>query len=137
MKSHLETGWRLTFTVLVWQLSLTVFGTKLGLDQMPYSISFTLKVPVITIRLHPDRALERRNLVSCKLCAMKMLSAADYEQAIQQPLGVSETIAGAGRFPAYLDLVRQQLQRDYKEGNLRSQGPDDLHSNGSDCTANH
>lgn len=30
--------------------------------------------------------------------------------------------SGNSPFPAYLDLVRQQLQRDYKEEDLSSQG---------------
>ncbi len=92
-------------------------------DQIALLIGLAKGAGYYDPRLHPDRALERRNLVLQVMRNENVISAADYEQAIQQPLGVSETKpSGASPFPAYLDLVRQQLQRDYKEEDLRSQG---------------
>lgn len=92
-------------------------------DQIALLIGLAKGAGYYDPRLHPDRALERRNLVLQVMQKENVISAADYETAITQPLGVSETKpSGASPFPAYLDLVRQQLQRDYKEEDLRSQG---------------
>lgn len=74
-------------------------------------------------RLHPERALERRNLVLQVMMNERVLTPAAYQEALAQPLGVSEKKpSGNSPFPAYLDLVRQQLQRDYKEEDVHSQG---------------
>ena len=72
---------------------------------------------------NPERVLLRRNLVLDIAVREKNL---DENQAIlakAQPLTVGErsTISGK-RYPAYLDLVRRQLQRDYDAESLSSDG---------------
>ena len=47
----------------------------------------------------------------------------EFAEASQRPLGVEEhKPSGASPFPAYLDVVRGQLQRDYKEEDIHSAG---------------
>ena len=72
-------------------------------------------------RRHPDRALKRRNLVLKEMLEQQVISAADAQRAAARPLGVSARASGA-YFPAYLDLVRRTLRRDYREQDLTETG---------------
>ncbi|RTZ74480.1 MAG: penicillin-binding protein 1B [Gammaproteobacteria bacterium] len=74
-------------------------------------------------RRHPQRALERRNLVLEQMYRQGFISREVAEAAKRQPLGVAK--AGrrtSARHPAFIDLVRRQLQRDYREEDLTSEG---------------
>ena len=74
-------------------------------------------------RRHPERALERRNLVLRVLAERGVVSAAEAERAIAKPLGVAEAgQKSAVFFPAFLDLVRRQLRTDYQEEDLTEAG---------------
>lgn len=74
-------------------------------------------------RRRPERALQRRNLV---LDVMASEGIFDHKLTIElkaRPLGVTKVAPpSVSPFPSYLELVRQQLQRDYKEEDLRSEG---------------
>ncbi len=71
----------------------------------------------------PERALERRNLVLDIMAEQGIISRQAALQAQRQPLGVvPEERLRTNSFPAYLDLVRRQLQRDYREEDLTSEG---------------
>ncbi|HDP90304.1 MAG TPA: penicillin-binding protein 1B, partial [Thioalkalivibrio sp.] len=74
-------------------------------------------------RRHPERALARRNLVLDVLHSQGHLS--DAERASSRGRGldvVDSRPSGVTPFPAYLDVVREQLKRDYREEDLRSEG---------------
>jgi penicillin-binding protein 1B len=74
-------------------------------------------------RRHPERARERRNLVIGMLAEQGVIDAQQARAAREAPMGVSEQGGRpAGAYPAFLDLVRRQLQRDYREEDLRSEG---------------
>jgi penicillin-binding protein 1B len=74
-------------------------------------------------RRQPERALERRNLVLRVLAEQGVVSAEDAQSAAKQPLGVAEAGRKGGSFyPAFLDLVRRQLRRDYEESDLTEAG---------------
>jgi len=74
-------------------------------------------------RRHPERARERRNLVIDQMVANGYLGADAARAARAAPLDVAEEGAGAGReYPAFLDLVRRHLQRDYRAEDLTSEG---------------
>lgn len=72
-------------------------------------------------RRHPDRALKRRNLVLDEMAEQKVISRAQADMAEARPLGVTAKTAGA-YYPAYLDLVRRTLRRDYREQDLTEAG---------------
>jgi len=74
-------------------------------------------------RTRPKEALERRNLVLDVLGREGVLETAEVQRLKARPLGVS-TFAppSVSPFPSYLELVRKQLQRDYKEEDLNSTG---------------
>jgi penicillin-binding protein 1B len=72
---------------------------------------------------HPQRALERRNLVLRETKEHGALSLEQYAAARGSPLGVNAKPAmGTSPYPAFLQLVHRQLRRDYDEADLRSEG---------------
>jgi penicillin-binding protein 1B len=74
-------------------------------------------------RKHPQRAQQRRDLVLDLLLEQGVLSAEQGARAKQRPLGVQQRRAlAANAHPAFLDLVRRQLYRDYREEDLNSEG---------------
>jgi penicillin-binding protein 1B len=72
-------------------------------------------------RRHPDRALKRRNLVLSLMAEQKVISQADMQAAQARALAVMGRGSG-GYYPAYLDLVRRTLRRDYREQDLTEAG---------------
>ena len=74
-------------------------------------------------RRYPERALARRNLVLGQMVETGLLDAALLPAAQAAPLGVTRSSALArNRYPAFLDLVRQQLAVEYPEDALRGAG---------------
>ena len=71
-------------------------------------------------RKHPDRARTRRNLVLQELAESHLIDAASATRATALPLGLKAP--GGGYVPAYLDLVRRHLKRDYAEADLEAAG---------------
>ena len=72
-------------------------------------------------RRHPERALERRNLVLRLLAERGVITEEEARKASARPLGVTQRAAG-GYYPAYLDFVRRTLRRDYREEDLTEAG---------------
>jgi penicillin-binding protein 1B len=74
-------------------------------------------------RRQPARALARRNLVLQEMRKLDYITQAQYVAARAAPLGVVEKAPeGTSRYPAFVELVHRQLQRDYREDDLRSEG---------------
>ena len=75
-------------------------------------------------RRNPERAKERRDFVLEKMRENGVITEAEYAEALKAPLGVSKEPGGAApnRFPAYVDLVRRQLLRDYPADSLQGAG---------------
>jgi len=72
---------------------------------------------------HPDKALERRNLVLAEMRKQERIDDLQYQAARTAPLGVvAKPSLGTSPHPAFLDLVRRHLRRDYREEDLRSEG---------------
>ncbi len=66
-------------------------------------------------RKHPERARERRNFVLGEMLETGLIDQAEHDRAAKAPLGVTTkpTTLAPNRFPAYVELVRRQLARDY------------------------
>ncbi|CAK0782033.1 peptidoglycan glycosyltransferase/peptidoglycan DD-transpeptidase MrcB [Gammaproteobacteria bacterium] len=74
-------------------------------------------------RKHPERATDRRNLVLAQLVETGGMGEEDMRRYQGTPLGViARPRRGSSPYPAFLDLVRRQLARDYHEEDLRSEG---------------
>jgi penicillin-binding protein 1B len=71
-------------------------------------------------RKHPDRARVRRNVVLQELADARLIDAAAAKRAAAEPLGLRPP--GGSYVPAYLDLVRRHLKRDYAEADLAAAG---------------
>ncbi len=71
---------------------------------------------------HPEAAQERRNLVLRIMRDHKLVSEAEYQQALKRPLGTVKRLPGVNPFPAYLDLVKRQLKLSYSASELSAKG---------------
>ncbi|MEL7560375.1 penicillin-binding protein 1B [Stutzerimonas chloritidismutans] len=74
-------------------------------------------------RRHPERAMERRNLIIDLLAEQQVISPEEAAQARQAPLGVTQRGSLAdSSYPAFLDLVKRQLREDYRDEDLTEEG---------------
>ncbi|MBU8975473.1 penicillin-binding protein 1B [Lysobacter sp. MMG2] len=75
-------------------------------------------------RRNPERALERRNFVLGEMHETQLIDDAEYQRALKAPLGVTQDpgSTAANRFPAYIDLIRRQMARDYPADALAGAG---------------
>lgn len=75
-------------------------------------------------RRNPERATERRNFALAKFHETGLINDAEYARALKAPLGITSAPGSlaANRFPAYVDLVRRQLARDYPADALQGAG---------------
>jgi penicillin-binding protein 1B len=71
---------------------------------------------------NPERALQRRNVVLGVMAEQGVISAEQAQVAQAKPLSLDEQGTLRNSFPAFLDLVRRQLRRDYREEDLTTQG---------------
>lgn len=58
---------------------------------------------------HPERTMERRNLVLDSMVETGAITAAEASRAKAQPLGITQTDIDAGEAPYFVDLVHDQL----------------------------
>jgi penicillin-binding protein 1B len=97
--------------------------SELGLHEAALLVGLVRGASYYNPMRHPQRALDRRNLVIEQMLAQGFIGQAEADQASARPLGlVSAAGAGTQRVPAFVDLVRRQLRRDYREEDLTSEG---------------
>lgn len=74
-------------------------------------------------RRHPERVLERRNLVLKLLGEEKVVGAAEAQKAATRKLGIAlDRGAGAAYFPGFMALVHRELTAHYREADLATEG---------------
>jgi len=74
-------------------------------------------------RRHPQRAKKRRNLVLKLMAEDGLITDQSFKKYQQAPLGITKVNETAVTvYPAYLDLVKRQIRRDYKDEDLSSAG---------------
>jgi penicillin-binding protein 1B len=73
-------------------------------------------------RRHPERALERRNLVLREMAENKLVSAAEAEKAEKRKLDLLSSSRRSATQSAFLTLVRRQLAADYATKDLERSG---------------
>lgn len=102
------------------------FGRRLKdlkLHQAALLVSLVKGPSYYNPRKHPERALTRRNLVLEMLAGAGKVTVAQAEWAKRQPLDVIEKSSYTDiAYPAYMDLVKRQLRRDYQAEDLTSEG---------------
>jgi penicillin-binding protein 1B len=72
---------------------------------------------------YPERSKKRRDLVLERLVSDKTITQGAYAAAIKAPVKAQPSQAWKiNRYPAYLDLVRRNLHRDYEQEDLQVDG---------------
>ena len=67
--------------------------------------------------------MDRRNRVLAQMVDFGVIDATTGEAAMAQSLGVTKSSSPSRtRYPAFVDLVRRQLRRDYHDDVLRNDG---------------
>ena len=97
--------------------------SELRLHEVALLVGLVRGASVYNPRRNPERAPERRDLVLEVMAERGVVTAAAARVAQIQPLGVLENAPrGNSAYPAFVDLVRRQLRRDYHEDDLRNEG---------------
>ncbi|MGD8594684.1 MAG: penicillin-binding transpeptidase domain-containing protein, partial [Gammaproteobacteria bacterium] len=96
---------------------------KLRTDEIAMLVGIVKGPSYYSPRRSPERALERRNLVLDLLVSQGDISQVEGESAKAEPLSVVPIEkSNITSYPAFMDLVRRQLRRDYKDEDLNSEG---------------
>ncbi|WP_238596801.1 penicillin-binding protein 1B [Psychromonas sp. psych-6C06] len=97
--------------------------TQLSLEQQAMLVTLVRGASYYNPWRHPERVKKRRNLVLDISVREGQLDPELAKIAQQSPLILGDKAkASRKRYPAYLDLVRRQLQRDYDSSVLASDG---------------
>jgi penicillin-binding protein 1B len=106
--------------------SLDYFGEpleQLDLPRVALLVTLLRGASYYDPRRNPERARERRDRIITTLQERGLIDARRAEAARRAPLGVTrERGVAAVRYPAFFDLVRRQLRRDYRDEDLRNEG---------------
>ncbi len=74
-------------------------------------------------RTRSQRAKQRRDLVLKEMEEAGQISWSELQMAQKRPLGVlNRPVRGTTSFPAFMDLLQDQLHQDYRDEDLRSKG---------------
>jgi penicillin-binding protein 1B len=96
---------------------------ELSPDQMALLIGMAKGASFYNPRKHPNRAKARRDLILKNMGTARLLDTAMTTEMLARPLGVIEhPPSGITPYPAFVQLVRRQLKRDYKDEDLQSEG---------------
>ena len=71
---------------------------------------------------HPERLRKRRDLILEIMAEQGVVTPAQANKVKLTGLGIAKGQGGDTRYPAFMDLVRRQLQRDYRPEDLTSDG---------------
>ena len=100
------------------------FGKSLGLlspGETALLVGMLKGPSVYNPRVHPDRALARRNTVLGLMADQGLISPAQLTKALGRSLTVIP-VPRQWRFPFYLDLVKRSLLKEYREKDLKTIG---------------
>ncbi len=96
---------------------------ELRLDQLALLVGMVKGASWYNPRRHVERARQRRNLVLDLMLQQGYLDEPDWRQARQQALDPSARPRWvSSKYPAFLQLVKNQLSSDYATRDLRSRG---------------
>lgn len=95
----------------------------LNLDQVATLVGMVKGPSLYDPRLHPRLALNRRNVVLANMLHEHMISPDKFAELKTLPLMVLRHPNASGSlFPAFIDVVRIQLQQEYRDQDLASEG---------------
>ena len=93
----------------------------LSIDEMALMVGLVKGASYYNPLRNPEHALQRRNIVLTALRQADLLTERQAETLIKKPI-VTVKQARSGLFPAFIDVVKLQLQQDYQSEDLRSEG---------------
>jgi penicillin-binding protein 1B len=92
-------------------------------DQVALLVGLVKGASLYNPRRNPERAMQRRNQVLDIFEETGLLESDRLGYWKKRPLGVTPNPGtGGNRYGAFVDLVRDQLRRDYREADLRNEG---------------
>lgn len=96
---------------------------ELNLEQVALLVGMIKGPSYYNPRRHPERARQRRDLVLDAMLELDFISTAQHELATKRSLRISDKPSwSSAKYPAFLDLVRRHLRRDYENTDLRNEG---------------
>ncbi len=96
---------------------------NLNLEQLATLVALVRGPSYYDPRRAPERALKRRNLVLEKMRQLGYISVEQANAAKRQPLGVIPyRHHSVNRYPGFMELVHRQLQQEYRDEDLTSEG---------------
>ena len=96
---------------------------QLGAAEIALLVGLIKGPSIYDPRRQPEAAKARRDLVLGQMHETGIIDAAEFRRAKAQPLGVVAAASlSRNRYPAFMDLVRTQLERDYPADALRGAG---------------
>ncbi len=96
---------------------------ELSPDQLALLVGLAKGASFYNPRTHSKRAQKRRNVILNEMESAGLLAKEQTLRLKSELLGVSvKADSGISRYPAFVHLVRQQLERDYKEADLQNEG---------------
>ena len=96
---------------------------RLDLQEIAMLVGMVKGPTVYDPRKKPDAARERRNVVLKEMVAQNVISQQQFVATRDKPLGVmARAPSGTSPYPAFMQYVHRQLQRDYRDEYLRSEG---------------
>ncbi|MFN3882871.1 MAG: penicillin-binding protein 1B [Nitrincola lacisaponensis] len=98
-------------------------ASELELHQVALLVALVKGPSFYDPRRNPERAQARRDLVINLLAEHGYISAGERDAAVAEPLGVRQSRRmHTGSYPAYLDLVKRQLLKEYRDEDLSTEG---------------
>ena len=106
--------------------SLFYFGVplrELEVEQIALLVGLVKGPSWYDPRRNPDRAQDRRTQVLQLMVDQGVMGQSEFDRVRNKPLGViKKPVYVDERYPAFMNLVRKQLRRDYRDEDLQSEG---------------
>lgn len=97
--------------------------SELDVHEIALLVAVTRGPSYYNPRRHPERVRARRDMVIKLLEQFQIISPLAAQKAIAKPLGITHPSKTAGGYyPAFLDMVRRTLRRDYRDEDLTEAG---------------
>jgi penicillin-binding protein 1B len=93
----------------------------LSLDEMAILVGMVKGASYYNPKRNPEHAAERRNVVLSAMKQSDLITARQFDRLSARPVAAVRH-ASSGRYPAFVDVVKLQLQQDYQSEDLSSEG---------------
>jgi penicillin-binding protein 1B len=94
---------------------------QLSIDEMAVLVGMVKGASYYNPKRNPDNARERRDIVLTSMQQVELITPRQKEKLSAKPV-VTVKHASSGLYPAFIDMVKLQLQQDYQTDDLQSEG---------------